>query len=151
MSQYVDNNGEVHQIEFDAYMLHMIKVDTGLDFADLGAGAYEMVDANEIELVRVLARICGVQFKTFAKTCTGDAITSGKEAILEAAADFFPPLKWSELQVSLTKRKAAREELAEMRTAMELMPDEMKQGANEALAEVMKDQIATTGSGESQK
>ena len=141
MTQYVDSKGTVYQIELDACQFDMVRVNTGLDFCSMDASAYETIDTNEIELVKVLAWLCGVQFKEFARSCTGDALERGKGALLGAAADFFPPKKWSELQSTLTNRATTRGALTEFRTAMEVLPDGMKAGAEGALMDIIKSQM----------
>ena len=151
MAKFTDSKGEERTISFDAFVLDEVEQATGIDLADLSGNGYATIGQNSTALVKVLAALCGESFKAFAPSITGQTIVDGRQAVLEAAADFFPPSEWSEIQSSLEKSKGLKKaiadgkELAELGEVLETirpilatieaMPPEMKAGAK---AEMLK-------------
>ena len=121
MATFKDSEGGKRQFEFDAFNLDRIRSEHSIDLADLSGSGFAKID-NDIDLVKVLAVIFVEDLKDMARVIRGKVIDKARAAVMEAAADFFPPRRWSEIQSNLAKRRA-------MEIPMAVMPERI----NEAL------------------
>ena len=148
MSVFKDCNGDEWRVQLDAFALADTKKEAGIDLADLSAGGWMTVATDASAVGRVLAVVCGdeirarkINGRTFARVVRGEAIESGRAALLSEGADFFPLSEWSAIQSNLMKRTASKEAAENLRTAMaglEAMPPDMRAGASQAIAEIIR-------------
>jgi hypothetical protein len=162
VSVFQDTTGQEWRVSFDAFLLDDIRRQAQVDLADLSAGGWLTVGSDAGAAVRVLAVACQDERKTrnldarqFARLMRADAITAGRAALLAEGADFFPPSEWSVMLSSLTKAKEKAAAAADLTTlepmlrAISLMPEDMRRGATQALAEAIQG-VANTDSQQSE-
>ena len=128
MSVFKDCNGDEWRVYFDAFTLTDAKKETGIDLADIAGGGWQQIESDATAVVRVLSVLCADEIKArkmtardFSKRMRGEAIGSGREALLTEAADFFPPSEWSAIRGNLKKRTATRAQMEAATTAIPLM------------------------------
>ena len=116
MNKFSDAKGQEWQFEFDGFLLDRVEKEAGVDLADLSAGGLLSIERDAKALIRVLSVACYEQINErgkspaeFQKQIRKEAITRARKAVMEALADFFPESEWSEMQSSLTTRKAQPE------------------------------------------
>lgn len=104
--------GKTWLVEFDGLLLSDVLAETGIDLGDLSAGGLAAVEQSAIKLVKALTVICREQWQAdklterqFSKLIRGDVFESSLAAVLEAAEDFFPQSRWSEVQQAFDSRK----------------------------------------------
>lgn len=150
MSVFRDSTGLEWPISFDCFVLEDVKKETGIDLADLSAGGWWAIENDVSAVGRVLSVVCrheittrGLDAKTFARRIRGQSIEAARDALVSEGADFFPRSQWSALLSNLKKRRDGATATADLTAlepllrAIELMPEEMRQGAMEALKEAM--------------
>jgi len=128
MARFNDKKKRTWKIDLDAYVLKEVRSRTSIDLGDLSADGWAQLE-NDIDLVDVLLVLTEdqreereVKPREFAKTVRGPVLDHARAAIQEAAADFFPPERWSGMQSRLEARKVAVEAMAAMpKEAMPLM------------------------------
>ena len=142
MSVFRDCNGDEWRAMLDAFSIDDAKKETGIDLADLSAGGWQSVATDASAVGRVLAVVCSDEIRArkmnsrgFARVVRGEAIESGRAALLSEGADFFPPSEWSAIRSNLTKRTESQQ--AAM-AGLDAMPPEMRQGASQAIAEMIR-------------
>lgn len=141
MRSFADSTGKTWEISIDGLLLADLK-QIGIDLVE--DGLY-LVEEREDVLLKCLLCLCADQKKPlnlsdreFAKRITGDVLTSALEAVRGAAADFFPPRRWSELQSRLEKQREIQQTYSELAPMLRLMngpgmPDVVKQAIAERI------------------
>jgi len=158
---FKDIEGKEWSVDFDAFSLEDVRSEIGVDLADLSANGWHRVETHAPTVGQVLAIVCRDQYSTgpdkltqrqFAKRVKGEAIDRGREVLLSAATDFFPPKEWLGIQSALEKRRKNQKVLTSGKefseiwatvgpilTAIETMPPEMKKGAMEEVEKQIKE------------
>lgn len=143
MPTFEDTTGKSWPIEFDGLLLDDVFKGTGVDLADLSAGGLAAVENDAKKLVEVLVILCAPDNpREFSKVVVREAITAAQEAIVSAAANFFPPKQWSEIQSRLKQQREFDQQWAELRPLISKlnapdMPVAMKDAVMGALSEAM--------------
>ena len=154
MAIFKDSAGHEWRLSFDAFLLDDLRKETGIDLADIASGGWLKVETDSVALGRVAAVVCrdeirerGMTGQQFVKLLRGETIDRFRQALAAEGADFFPRSEWSAIRKNLTTRKESKTQAEQMRAAMETldgMSPEFRQGAMEALREVMQE-AATDG------
>lgn len=130
MSVFRDNSGNEWIVRLDAFVLADVKKETGVDLADISAGGWQAIETDAGAVGRVLAVVCRdemqsikVDARTFARSIRGEAIESGRKALLDEGADFFPASEWSAIRSNLEKRRQmAGLNVVDLETATKILP-----------------------------
>lgn len=148
--------GHDYTFAFDGFTLDDIKRETGLDLADLSAGAWQRVMTNSSDASRVVAIICReharqnkLTDRQFARTITGHVIEDARAALEDAGRDFFPQSEWSAIQQNLATISKVAEDMAEalpMLAIVEKMPESMRAGIMAAIGEIGAESISSAQS-----
>jgi hypothetical protein len=154
MSSFRDEAGKTWTIQFDGLLLDDVLTETGIDLADLSAGGLSTIDQDAKKLVKVLVVLCGpleIDEREFSRLIVRDVITAAREAIVSAAANFFPPSEWSEIQQLLDQQREFNQQWATIRPMVQKlnepgMPAELREAVMGALTKAMDDMTPATTS-----
>jgi hypothetical protein len=124
MAQYTDANGRTFQVAIDVAAMRRVKAATGKLIATLvtGESLLSEIEQDPTLLNDILYAICqpaaeraGVTAEQWAASFTGDALESGRNALVEAVIDFFPRQKAAILRATWVKL------IAEQKRQVDLM------------------------------
>lgn len=154
MSTFNDSMGQSWTVEFDGLLLDDVYQATGIDLADLSAGGLAAIEQDAKKLVKVLLVLCepkDIDERTFSKRIVRDVIPGAIEAIVSAAANFFPPKQWSEIQSRLDQQREFDQNWAKIRPIVAKlndpdMPAALREAVMGALTEAMGEMTPDTTS-----
>ncbi len=147
MATFKDTNGDQWQVEFDGFLLDEVLTETGVDLGEQSGSGLAAIAKSPTVMIKALIVLCREQWKReeltareFSKRIRGAVIDAASDAVLQAAADFFPPSRWSEIQSLL---KLAAETEAAWATAAPIIeklqdpniPEDFKAGMMQAFKE----------------
>jgi hypothetical protein len=151
MTTFRDATDRPWRVEIDAFVLGQLRDECQIDLADVSAAGYVALELDVVSLVRALQVICREQLaaakvspRDFAKVIAGEAIDRACEAVRGAAADFFPPARWSKIRSRWTQRLEAAATWETIQPMMALLnrPDVPAQ-FRDAVMEVVGGQLTT--------
>lgn len=140
MPSFKDAHGREWLVTFDGLLLADVRDECKVDLCDYSAAGYLQVQNDEALLTRVLCvllkeQIDGLRMrpKHFANALRGEVFEAAQAAVWGAAADFFPPKKWSAMRSALNRMLASQEYLASIREVVSLanlpgMPPTVREG-----------------------
>ena len=147
MSTFTDSMGDTWSIQFDGLLLDEVFEKTNVDLADISAGGLAAIESDPKALVKVLVVLCADELSSRGKTArdlskriVGEAIERASAAVVGAAAAFFPPRHWSEVESRLKQQREFNDQWATMRPLVAKLnqpdfPSAMKDAVMAAIAE----------------
>jgi len=128
--------------------IESVRIQLHLDLADITGDVFTRIENDPVLLRNVLTVLCSCDPTELSKGLKRDGISRAIEAVRGAVEDFFPPNKWSDLQSNLSQRKAADDQFAAMKPALQMLnhpdfPQDVHQGVMEALRQMIQGNIGS--------
>ena len=149
MASFTDVMGRSWQVELDGPLMGEVRDIAKVDLADLSGTGYLKIENDAPSLVAALKILCRAQItaanpavtiEQFARAIRKDTLTKAAEAVIAAAADFFPTSKWSETLSRCESARKMRTDLAPVIPMLSVldepgMPSRLKDAVMEAIGE----------------